>query len=79
MLRNVRFSAYRLFHRSVVFNILFTQLFILYRQQHLAITGLLVHPCTLLSLRHVMEQEIEMSAARGGDVRPLFDRQSPVL
>jgi hypothetical protein len=83
MLRNNRLSAYRLFHRSVLVNIFFTQLFAFYRQQLLAVTGLLVYLLILLSLRYVMRQEADIpdegAEPEEAGISRLFDRRSSVL
>ena len=59
MLRHHRLNAYRMFHRSVLLNIFFTQMFAFYKQQFVAIIGLLVYLLILLSLRYVLRQETE--------------------
>jgi hypothetical protein len=61
-----RLAAYRMFHRAVLILIFITQFFAFYRDQLLAVLGLLANIVVLATLRAMIQQETNVQAERGG-------------
>lgn len=56
-IRKSRLSAYRMFERSVLVSILLTYMFISYKEQFAALTGLLFNVLILIGLRIMIKRE----------------------
>jgi len=57
MMRKSRISAYRMFERSVLVSILLTYVFIFYKEQFAALTGLTFNLLILIGLRVIIKRE----------------------
>ncbi len=57
MMRKSRLSAYRMFERSVLVSILLTYVFIFYKEQFAALTGLTLNILILIGLRIIIRRE----------------------
>ena len=64
MMRKSRLSAYRMFERSVLVSILLTYVFIFYKEQFAALTGLTFNLLILFGLRVIIKRE-ERSLSSG--------------
>ena len=60
VIRKSRLNAYRLFERSVLVSIFFTQVFVFYDEQFGALVGLTVNLLILVALRFMIEREGSM-------------------
>jgi len=56
-IRKSRLNAYRLFERSVLVSIFFTQVFVFYEEQFVALVGLTVNLLILVALRFMIDRE----------------------
>jgi len=60
-----RLDAYRWFQRAVLISIFFGQVFVFYREQLLAIVGLVIDLIVFTVLKYMIGQEVTIRAERG--------------